>query len=62
MKVTITRPAGGHAVGDTIEVNDQIAQQLIRGGVATEADEPQTEAKAEPKPKQTRRSQSRDKD
>lgn len=62
MKVTITRPAGGHAVGDTIDLADQVAQQLIRGGVAAEANEPQTEAKAEPKPKQTRRSQSRDKD
>ena len=62
MKVTITRPAGGHAVGDTIEVNDQIAQQLINGGVAKADDTKPKPTKTDTKPKQTRRSQSHDED
>ena len=35
MKVTLTRPAGGHDKGDTIDVLDSVAERLIARGAAT---------------------------
>lgn len=37
MKITITREAGGHAVGDTIELSDSAATHLVDAGYAEKA-------------------------
>lgn len=64
MRITLTRAAGGHANGATIERNAKVARLLIGSGAAVEAeqDEHATSNDAsddEPKPKRTRRSASR---
>lgn len=62
MKITLTRTAGGHAKGATIERNTKVAAALINAGAAVEAEQVKT-TKADddkPKTKRTRRSQSRD--
>lgn len=35
MKITLTKPLGGHDKGDTIDVPDAIAERLIKREVAT---------------------------
>ena len=64
MRITLTRAAGGHAKGDTIDRNEQVARLLITSGAATEAKQDDAETSDdtkvdEPKPKRTRRSASR---
>lgn len=54
MKLTLTRALAGHAIGDTIDRNEQVAHALIAAGAATATSD---DAKADdPKPKQSRRS------
>lgn len=64
MRITLTRSLAGHTNGATIERSTKVAQLLIAHGAANEAeqDKPVTSDDAttsEPKPKRTRRSESR---
>lgn len=63
MKITLTRNAGGHANGDTIDRSDRVAQLLIANGAAVKAEQADEtvdhETDEQPKPKRTRRSQAR---